>query len=110
MLLALQLAAALWRSSSFKSIDALVPVAQQLQLFQAIISTTRHELISALESLSGPTTLPDSFSPKLEAILKMAYKWNRTVKMDIVKYDFEPFVVEPFSDWNPLQMESFERL
>jgi len=106
----LQLAAASWRSKSFRSIDVMVTVPQQLQLFHGIISNVILELNSALERLPGPTTLPDSFQPQLEAILKTAYKWNRTVKMDVLKYDFEPFVVEPRSDWDPVQMESFERL
>jgi len=110
MSLALQLAAASWRSKSFKTIDVTVTVSQQLQLFQGIMSNIMHELNSALNPLPGPTTLPDSFGTQLEAILKSAYKWNRTVKTDVLKYDFEPFIVEPFSDWDPLQMESFERL
>lgn len=86
---------------------------RQSQLFQRIISSILHELNSALDPLPGPptsTTLPDTFVPQLEAILKTAYKWNRTVKIEILKYDFEPFVIEPFSPWDPLQMESFERL
>jgi hypothetical protein len=83
---------------------------RQAQLFQRIISSVLHEINSALDPLPGPTALPDSFMPQLETILKTAYKWNRTVKIEILKYDFEPFVVEPFSAWDPLQMESFERL
>ena len=110
MLLALQLAAASWRSKSFKTIDVTVTVPQQLQLFQGIMSNIMHELNSALNPLPGPITLPDLFGAQLETILKSAYKWNRTVKTDVLKYDFEPFIVEPFSDWDPLQMESFERL
>ena len=32
------------------------------------------------------------------------------MKVDILKYDFEPFIVEPYSHSDQLQMESFERL
>ena len=110
MPLALQLAVASWRSKSFKTIDVTVTVPQQLQLYQGIMSNIVHELNSALDPLPGPTTLPDSFGTQLEAILKSAYKWNHTVKTDILKYDFEPFIVQPFSNWDPSQMESFERL
>ena len=110
MPLALQLAAASWRSKSFKSIDIRVTVPQQLQLFRRIISAVTQELNFALQSLPGATTFPDSFGRELETILKTAYNWNRTVKVDILKYDFEPFIVEPFSHWDPLHMESFERL
>ena len=110
MPLALQLAAASWRFESFKSIDIRVTVPQRLQLFQRIISTVTQELNFALRSLPGPTTFPDSFGRELKTILKTAYNWNRTVKVDILKYDFEPFIVEPFSHWDQLQMKSFERL
>ena len=110
MPLALQLAAASWRSKSFKSIDIRVTVPQQLQLFRGIISTVTQELNFALQSLPGATTFPDSFGRELKTILKTAYNWNRTVKVDILKYDFEPFIVEPFSHWDQLQMKSFERL
>lgn len=32
------------------------------------------------------------------------------MKTYILQYDFEPFAPEPFSDWDPSRMESFEPL
>ena len=105
--LASQLDAASWRSKTFKAIDIRVTVPQQLNRLQGTISSVIHELMSTLQPLLGPITLPDSFGPQLEDILETAYEWNRNVKMDVRKYNVETFVVAPHSEWESLQMEPF---
>jgi hypothetical protein len=105
-----QLAAALWRSKTFRSIDATVTSDQEYQLFLQIISRIVQEIHAALEDLPGSTAFPDYFSPQLESILHRAYRWNRIAKTEILKYDFEPYAVKAFSEWDLLQMEPFSRL
>lgn len=79
-------------------------------LIQRVANAIVGELAEALKQLPEPTSIPDSFMPGLESILNTAYEWNRTIKKDILKYDFEPYVVEALADWDPMSMESFERL
>ena len=76
-------------------------------MFRRIISCTIQELHTALAHLPGSTALPDYFRPQLEAILQRAYQWNRNAKTKILEYEFEPYVVRAFSQWNPLQMKPF---
>jgi len=74
-------------------------------MFRRIISRTIQELHAALTPLPGSTALPDYFRPQLEAILQRAYRWNRSTKTKILDYEFEPYAVKAFSQWNPLQMK-----
>ena len=102
--------AATWRSQKFSSIERRVNAGGVALLIRGFTGTIVDELTKALEQLPGQTSFPDALVPGLGSILRDAYDWNRTVKKDILKYDFEPYVVEPFAAWDPTQMESFERL
>ena len=108
--LALQAQSAEWRSEVFSSIDNRVTADIFANLIPKFAETIIHELKKALEQLPDQLSFPDSFLPGLDSILKDAYNWNRTVKKDILKYDFEPYVINPLSTWDPAQMESFERV
>ena len=101
---------ATWRSQRFSLIDNRMSADGVANLIRRFAGTIIDELVKALEQSTGPTSFPDSFVSGLESILKDAYDWNRTVRKDILKYDFEPYVVEPSAPWDPTQMESFERL
>lgn len=107
---ALQFDAATWRSKAFSSIETTVTPSRLSALIQEIITSISQETQLTLETLDGDFDLPSTFRKELEPILKVAYNWNRLIKVDILKYDFEPFVVEPSSKWDPVQMEPFERL
>lgn len=107
---ALQVDTAAWRSKTFSTIETTVAAAQKSSLLQQIISAISQEFQIALDALPGDFVLSTSFTGRVETIVNAAYDWNRVIKADILKYDFEPFVVEPSSDWNPVQMEPFERL
>ena len=101
---------ATWRSQRFSLIDNRMSVDGVANLIRRFAGTIIDELVKVLEQSTGPTSFPDTFVSGLESILKDAYDWNRTVRKDILKYDFEPYVVEPSATWDPAQMESFERL
>jgi len=103
-----QLTVASWRSKKYKSIDDKISVAKQSRFLQAVISDITRELNFALNHLPGDMILLDSFAPELEDILKMAYQWNRTVKVDVLRYDLEPFVVEPSSYLDTDRMDVVE--
>jgi hypothetical protein len=107
--LALQAQSAKWRSEIFSSIDNRVNADIFANLIRKFADTIIHELNEALEQLTDQLSFPNS-PPGLDSILKDAYNWNRTVKKDILKYDFEPYVIDPLSTWDPAQMESFERI
>lgn len=83
-------------------------------LFERSTSLIADELVSALDALPGTLSLPDSFRTMFlkdtRSLLRKAYNWNCLIKVEILKYDFEVFVVEPSSLWNPMKMESFEKL
>jgi hypothetical protein len=79
-------------------------------LIRKFADTIIRELNNVLEQLTGQLSFPQAFSARLDSILKDAYNWNRIVKKDILKYDFEPYVINPLSTWDPAQMESFERI
>ena len=108
--LAPQAQSAKWRSDIFSSIENRVNADIFANLIRKFADTIIHELNEALEQLTDQLSFPDSFLPGLDSILKDAYNWNRTVKQDILKYDFEPYVIDPLSTWDPAQMESFERI
>ena len=108
--LGLQQQSATWRSQTFSSIDNKVNADGVANLVRGFARAIIRELINALKPLVGQGSFPDSFIPDLESILKTAYDWNRIVKKDTLKYDFEPYVVEPLANWDPVQMESFEQL
>jgi len=107
---ALQMQCAAWRSQKFSSIDNQVNADGVASLIREFANTIIAELTKALEHLAGQTTLPNSFVSGLETILKTAYDWNRVIKKDILKYDFEPYFVGSSAKWDPARMESFERL
>lgn len=94
----------------FSTIESSVTADALSDLFERSISLITEELVSALETLPGNLVLSKSFSRELRALLRKAYNWNRIIKVDILKYDFEVFVVEPGSIWDPVQMEPFERM
>jgi hypothetical protein len=108
--LALQLQSATWRSQKFSSIDNRVNADGVANLIQGFARAIVEELTEALEQLAGQTSISDFFIPDLESILKTTYDWNCTIKKDILKYDFEPYVVEPLASWDPAQMEAFKQL
>lgn len=60
--------------------------------------------------LGGEKVLLESFTTRLDGILKAAYSWNRTAKREAEKYACSAFLVEPGTMWDPSRMESFERL
>lgn len=106
----MQAQSANWRSQRFSSVDKQVNRNKLAELTQRFVDTVVGELNRALESLVGQTSFPASFIPGLESVFRTAYDWNRIVKKEVLKYDFEPYVVEPLSSWDPDRMESFERL
>ena len=106
----MQQQSATWRSQKFSSIDNKVNADGVANLVRGFARAIIRELIKALKPLTGQASFPDSFIPDLESILKTAYDWNRIVKKDTLKYDFEPYVVEPPATWDYARMESFERL
>ena len=73
-------------------------------------SRSIHDLwLHELQSLLGDrVALPAEFLTKLDDILASAYEWNRAAKMEMVKYDFEPFVCEAGSDYDSAKTEPFE--
>lgn len=64
--------------------------------------------MSALNALPGVLNLPKSFSQKLGTLLREACSLNHAFKTEILKYDFEVFVAEPSSVWDPAQMTTLE--
>ena len=107
-IIALQMSSAKWRSEKFASIDNGVNADIFADLIRKLADTIIRELNKALEQLTEQVSFPGSFLPGLDSILKDAYNWNRGVKKDILRYDFEPYVIDPLSTWDPAQMEPFE--
>lgn len=106
----LQVSAGAWRSRTFRDIDAKA-ASGKAALFRHISGQVEAQFTSALQALPPPgESLPPIFTPRLRAILESAYEWNRVAKIDIVKYDFEPYMVDPFTPWDPERMECFERI
>ena len=102
----MQFKAAAWRSLKFESIESKVDDSQRANLFGKA-SRSIHDLwLRELQSLPGAP--PVEFLTKLNDILASAYEWNRVAKMEMVKYDFEPFICEAGLDYNPAKMEPFE--
>jgi hypothetical protein len=103
---------AAWRSRAFGSIEASCNAFQKAALFREISEAIEHIWLDMINPLPGGPipSLPPAFTAGIENILEMAYEWNRMVKMEIVKYDFEPAVVQPLSRYDPETMEPFERL
>ena len=106
----MQAQSAKWRSEKFSAIDNQVNRNKFAELIQRFTDAIVAELNHALEPLTGQTSFPPSFAQGLESIYRTAYNWNRAAKKDVLKYDFEPYVVEPLAEWDPERMESFERL
>jgi len=108
---ALQIIVAAWRSRTFAAVEASVNAAQKAAIFRDIASSIQEAWLDALDALPGDfPPLPSPFMAGMEIILNMAYEWNRVVKMEVVKYDFEPFVFAPLSPYDPAKMEPFEHL
>ncbi|KAF8317134.1 hypothetical protein DL93DRAFT_590383 [Clavulina sp. PMI_390] len=106
----LQLQAAAWRAKTYNIIEDSVGASTLNALLDKISQSIVNDLITSLQDLPGELPLSKEFSRELKSLLNRAYKWNRSIKVDVLKYDFEIFVVEPSSRWDPLQMEPFERL
>lgn len=104
------MSAGAWRSKTFRAADAKA-AAGKAALLRHIVGQAETQFISALQALPPPgESLPPTFTPRLRSILEAAYEWNRVAKMDIVKYDFEPYIVDPLTPWDPERMECFERI
>ena len=102
---------AAWRSRAFGAVEASVNGAQKSTLFRDIARSIQEVWLDALDVLPGNLPpLPSAFIAGMEIILNTAYEWNRVVKMEVVKYDFEPFVFAPLSPYDPAKMEPFEHL
>lgn len=105
-----QIAAATWRSNTFHDLDS-KHVDAKSRVLGAISDSIMKELVSALESLPPQDDhLPPKLTSLLRAVLDMAYEWNKVVQTEIVKYDLEPYFVQPLSLWDSDRMESFERV
>lgn len=107
---ALQVASAEWRAKTFSTIDSSVTTEVISNVLERSTSMITNELLLALDALPGNLVLSKSFARDLRSLLRKAYAWNHIIKVDILKYDFEVFIVEPSSSWDPVQMEPFERL
>ena len=99
-----------WRSRKFSSIDDQAGPGRAAALVLGWARTIHDELAQALESLTRPVFIPESFVSGLRPILKTAYAWNGIVKQELLVCDLKPFVVRPSDMWNPERMKSFERL
>ncbi|KAF8317138.1 hypothetical protein DL93DRAFT_2226499, partial [Clavulina sp. PMI_390] len=106
----LQPQAAAWRAKNYSSINERVEDGVLAAYLKGISGVIVNELIAALQALPGELPLSKEFSRELVALLRRAYNWNRLIKVEVLNYDFEVFVVEPSSLWEPVQMEPFERL
>lgn len=89
--------------------EANVSPEHRRRVLRRISDTIREALLRALDRLQRGQ-LPVGFEERLHPLLETAYQWNSVVKRDIVKYDYEPFIIEPGSVWDAEQMESFERV
>lgn len=106
---ALQIIVAHWRSKAFGTIESSINATQKATLLRGIASSIRQAWLNALDALPGdPPPLPPAFMVEIEIILNKAYEWNRVVKMEVAKYDFQPFAAAPFSPYDPAKMEPFE--
>ncbi|KAF8317139.1 hypothetical protein DL93DRAFT_2165797 [Clavulina sp. PMI_390] len=106
----LQPQAAAWRAKTFNIMEDNVSTSMLNDLLDRISQSIVDELAATLQDLPGELPLSKEFNRELKFLLHRAYKWNRSIKVDVVQYDFEIFVVEPSSRWDSLQMEPFERL
>lgn len=98
-----------WRSRAFGSIEASINAAQKAGLFRDVATSIQRAWLDGLNALPGDLPpLPSAFMAQIENILSTAYEWNRVVKMEVVKYDFEPFAFKPLSTYDPERMEPFE--
>ena len=78
-------------------------------MFRNISDSIQQAWLASLDPLSGSLdALPTAFIADIEAILGNAYEWHRVVKVEVVKYDLEPFTVQPLSPYDPARMEPFE--
>jgi hypothetical protein len=94
----------------FRSIDGTISEARVTELVQKISFSIQRRLQLTLQ-LGGGEKLPlESFTTRLEAILRAAYTWNRTAKREAEKYACSPFLVKPGTVWDSSRMKSFERL
>ena len=80
-------------------------------MFRNISDSVQQAWLDSLDPLPGSLdALPAAFIADIEAILGNAYEWHRVVKVEVAKYDLEPFTVQPLSPYDPAQMEPFERM
>jgi len=109
--IALQIGAAKWRSKRFQFIETSVDNVRRASLLRSISDSIQKAWLDSLDSLPGNLdALPTAFITDMEAILGIAYEWHRVVKVEVAKYDLEPFAVQPLSPYDPAQMEPFERM
>ena len=106
-----QIGAAKWRANRFQLIETRVDNLQRETLFRSISDSVQQAWLASLDPLPGSLdALPAAFIADIEAILGNAYEWRRVVKVEVAKYDLEPFTVQPLSPYDPHQMEPFERM
>lgn len=106
-LLDLQINLADWRSKSFRDIDATVSAEHSSSVRDRIANSITEAFREALSEINQ-VRLPDEFDSRLQIIIKNAYRWNTFVKRDVLKYEFESFIISPGSEWNEGRMEPFE--
>lgn len=105
----LQLVSASWRSSTFEAIEASLTHDRQGLIHKEIVESIGNAFRKVISKISQDQ-LPYDFESRLKDIIESAYKWNTLVKRDILKYDFEPFIIAPGSAWDVERMDSFERV
>lgn len=106
--LAPQALVAAWRSKTFKSIDVKVDAVRRATSLSGWCTSIFNEWSQALEKLPGEQfKLPSGSQSRLKSLLDDAYSLNRRIKGDVVRFDYQVFSVEPLSDWDRTQMESF---
>lgn len=96
-----------WRSKTFRSIDSTVNAKRWKEVRNKFIRSVTVAFKEVLLEISQEQ-LPDEFDSQLRIVIKSAYEWNTLVKRDVLKYDFESFIVAPGSIWDPERTEPFE--
>lgn len=99
-----------WRAETFRSIESTLSNSRKSELFQHVAGRIVDDWQSALKALPGMYTLSPLIHEGLNTLLHEAYEWNCAVKSDIIKYDFQPFAIEPGAKWDHERMEVFERI
>ena len=78
-------------------------------MFRNISDSVQQAWLDSLDPLPGSLdALPAAFIADIEAILGNAYEWHLVAKVEVAKYDLEPFTIQPLSPYDPARMEPFE--